>query len=507
MRMKSLLFTLLSLFLTFSGSCSCKGNENPADAETVPLAVSPTALSFAASTGSQSLTVTGTSKPAVVSDANWCRARTGNFTAHRTEVTVTVEENVGSHSRTATLSVVCDGEKVKVDISQAGAVENPDLPVPGNNAAWKIARKLGLGWNLGNQMDAHSNGVAGETVWGNPVATRETFQGLKKKGFTSVRIPVTWLGHIGAAPEYSLDAVWLERVAELVGWAREVGLTVIINIHHDGADSAHWLDIKSAAKDPARQAAIVTEIKAVWGQIAERFKQADDGLIFEAFNEIHDGGWGWGENRTDGGAQYRCLNAWNQAFVDAVRATGGQNATRYLGIPGYCTNPDLTIGHLTLPEDSATDRLLISVHCYDPSDYTLFAKFSEWGHTGAAGRVPDSGEAAIRSTFAKLHAAYVDKGIPCYLGETGCVNRSTAREKLFQRYYLEYVFKAAKTYGLAPFLWDNGSERTGYECHGFIHHGTGDYIGDSKAVIDALVKALFTQDSSYTLETVYQHAP
>ena len=119
MRMKSLLFTLLSLFLTFSGSCSCKGNENPADAETVPLAVSPTALSFAASTGSQSLTVTGTSKPAVVSDANWCRARTGNFTAHRTEVTVTVEENVGSHSRTATLSVVCDGEKVKVDISQA----------------------------------------------------------------------------------------------------------------------------------------------------------------------------------------------------------------------------------------------------------------------------------------------------------------------------------------------------------------------------------------------------
>jgi endoglucanase len=107
---------------------------------------------------------------------------------------------------------------------------------------------LGLGWNLGNQMDAFRNGVAEETCWGNGVATQQTFDSLKALGFTSVRIPVTWLGHVGPAPEYKIDTTWLDRVAELVGYAEKAGLKAIVNIHHDGADSKHWLDVKKAAK-------------------------------------------------------------------------------------------------------------------------------------------------------------------------------------------------------------------------------------------------------------------
>lgn len=103
--------------------------------------------------------------------------------------------------------------------------------------------------------------------------------------------------------------------------------------------------------------------------------------MFEAFNEIHDGGWGWGDNRKDGGKQYRTLNEWNQTFVDAVRATGGENATRFLGIPGYCTNPSLTMENLVLPTDPANDRLLVAVHFYDPSEFAIEAKYTEWGHT------------------------------------------------------------------------------------------------------------------------------
>ena len=104
--------------------------------------------------------------------------------------------------------------------------------VPGTNNAWTIAKKLGLGWNLGNQLEAQNNGVASETAWGNAKATQATFDGLKAKGITAVRIPVTWLGHIGAAPEYKIDEAWMNRVAEVVGYAEKAGLMAIVNIHH-----------------------------------------------------------------------------------------------------------------------------------------------------------------------------------------------------------------------------------------------------------------------------------
>ena len=141
------------------------------------------------------------------------------------------------------------------------------------------------------------------------------------------------MGHIGDAPEYKIEDAWLDRIAEVVGYAEAAGLNAIINMHHDGADSNHWLDIKTAAANPSVQSQILDQIGAMWGQIADKFRDKGDFLIFESFNEIHDGGWGWGANRSDGGNQYRCLNEWNQAFVDAVRASGGENSDRILGVP------------------------------------------------------------------------------------------------------------------------------------------------------------------------------
>ena len=169
----------------------------------------------------------------------------------------------------------------------------------------------------------------------------------------------------------------MDRVAEVVGYAENAGLNAIVNIHHDGADSSYWLNIKEAAKNESKNTAIKVELKAVWMQIAERFKDKGNFLAFESMNEIHDGGWGWGENRTDGGKQYAVLNEWNQVFVDAVRAVGGENADRFLGVPGYCTNPELTISSFILPTDKVRNRLMVAVHFYDPYEYTLNATYSE----------------------------------------------------------------------------------------------------------------------------------
>lgn len=491
-------------------SCSQK-EDNPSKEETVSLSVSQKNFSIEAAATSVTLTVTSSKAPSVVSQDSWLSRTIGTFSSNKTSVEIKAEENTSSDERTGSLKVICGEENVTVSVTQKGketviADPCPDVK-PLDNDAYALAKKLGMGWNLGNQMDAHSNGVSNETGWGNPKATQATFDGVKAKGFTSVRIPITWLGHIGAAPDYKIDEAWMNRVAEIVGYAEKAGLYAVINIHHDGSDSKYWLDIVSASKDAAKQTAVVAEIKAVWGQIADKFKDKGEFLMFESFNEIQDGKWGWGTNLTDGGKQYKCLNEWNQAFVDVVRASGGENASRYLIVPGYCTNPTLTIETLTLPDDSSKGKLIVSVHSYQPSSYTLEEEFSEWGHSGTAGKKPDSGESDIISLYSRLRDKFTANNIPVIIGETGCGNRATARELLFRNYYLEFTYKAAKAYGLVPFIWDNGSTGTGKESNGFINHGTGEYIINGKAAVQAMKKATFTEDDNYTLSSIYNAAP
>lgn len=395
----------------------------------------------------------------------------------------------------------CGGRTADTSAADKGNVLDMDEPR-------EVAQALGLGWNLGNQMDAQNDGVAIETGWGNEAATQATFDSLARAGFGAVRIPVTWLGHIGEAPEYRIDSLWLNRVDELVGYAERAGLKAIVNIHHDGADGNYWLSIREAAADSVAGERIKAELKAVWTQIAERMKERGSFLVFEAANEIHDGGWGWGGNRTDDGHQYRILNEWNQLFVDAVRATGGENTRRYLGIPGYCADPELTMEHMVLPKDPTPRRLMVSVHYYAPVDYTLTDKFSEWGHTARADRKDSWGdEDKVREIFGRLQAKYVDQGIPCYVGEIGCVHRDDPRAEAFRKYYLEYVFKAARTYGLAPFYWDNGLTGAGRECSGLVDHATGRLLNNAAEVIGVMRRALSDDDDNYTLETIQANAP
>lgn len=373
---------------------------------------------------------------------------------------------------------------------------------------WDICASLGLGWNLGNQLDAHNNGIAEETAWGNQPTTQALFDQLASTGFTSVRIPVTWLGHIGEAPNYTIDAEYLNRVADVVGYAESAGLNAIINIHHDGADSNYWLNIKDAAKDEALNTSIKEQLAAIWTQIANKFKDKGNFLVFESMNEIHDGGWGWGENLTDGGKQYAVLNEWNQVFVDAIRATGGNNTNRYLGVPGYVTNIDLTVENFVLPKDVVQNRLMVAVHFYSPMEFTLNDEFSEWGHTGNSSLKPNWGdEEYLKSQFNSMKTKFIDNGIPAYIGEIGCVHRNNERSEAFRLYYLEYLCKAAKEYGMAPFYWDNGSASAGKECSGLFNHATGEILNNGLEVIEVMKRGIFDNSESYTLEYVYDNAP
>ena len=500
------------------------GNDEPKAPEAITLSADELIFTTA-DAAKLPLTVKAPARPKVEipSDAKgWLTLTDGTFKDYSITYYFNASQNTTYEDRSASVTISSEGvPAVSVKITQAAA-EKPETPENPPVEARSLDAFFGLGWNMGNHFDAYYNGSwAGqkegypdEEVWGNAKATQATFTGVKNLGFTSVRIPVSWLNTIGPAPDYNIDETWLNRVYEVVQFAHNAGLNVIINMHHDEnhgtANSYEWQDIRTAVNNSTVNESIKAKIKGAWTNIALKFADCGDWLMMEGFNEINDGQWGWSSDfRSNPNRQCAILDQWTQVFVDAVRATGGNNATRWLGIPSYCANPEYT-KYMTLPNDPA-GRLAVSVHFYDPSDYTIGdSQYSDWGHTGQAGKKATYGdEDHVREVFGKLYNDYIAKGIPVYIGEYGCSMRaqSDSRAWKFYLYYMEYVTKAAKTYCMPCFLWDNGAEGSGKERHGYINHGTGQPIGNSKAVLDIMKKAWFTEANGYTLETVYNSAP
>jgi aryl-phospho-beta-D-glucosidase BglC (GH1 family) len=358
----------------------------------------------------------------------------------------------------------------------------------------ELFAKLRLGWNLGNSLDVPT----GETAWGNPRAKPELFATVAKAGFKLVRIPVTWAQHLGPAPSYIIDQSWLERVAEVVGFARAAGLYSIINLHHDGADGmkeAGWLSLKDAdGKTTAENnAAVKAQFVAVWTQIAKYFANQGEELMFESMNEVHDG-YGKADPR-----HLEIVNDLNQAFVNVVRASGGNNAKRHLIVPGYNTNIDETLRAFKLPIDSAKSRLILSVHCYDPYLFALMGKTHTWGRA-SPGRDDWGQEDYIVAQFDKLKSRYVDQGVPVLIGEYGATHQEGYED--YRRYYMEYVTKAAVDRGLVPVYWDNGGGGSGGESFALI-----DRVNHSvfhPQILEAMLRAA---TSSYSLADIAPPAP
>ena len=386
-----------------------------------------------------------------------------------------------------------------------------------NNDATALARRLGWGWNLGNHFDTSSS-KDGEPMsytengkvikyWDKATPAAQLYTNLKQAGASTVRIGVTW-GNYQTADPWTIDAAYMAEVKQNVDWAEAAGLNVILNMHHD----EYWLNIKDASTNNIINDQIKDRIAKTWTQIAATFKDKGDFLFFETFNEVQDGQWGWGTNRTDGGKQYRTLNEWNQTAVDAIRATGGNNATRWIGVPGYASSPTFVVADdFTLPSDPA-NRIMVSVHFYDPSNFTLtpegtYGK-SEWGHTAAVGKFEEgSNEDFVTRTFTSLYNKFVVNNIPVYIGEYGCVMHTNDRSNLFRNYYLEYVCRAAHTYGMPLCIWDNNSVGGGDEHHGYFNHNDGTYLNNMQQLVQTMIQAATSNDASYTLLTVYNKAP
>ena len=428
--------------------------------------------------------------------------------------------NVAGISKSLTITADVDFSKTQKLHIPAGLIIGPqqktydqDIDVtwevknlPDNDAT-KITKKLGWGWNLGNHFDTS------DVTWGywDGVATLTSapFDAVKAAGGQSVRIPVTWTNHMDAtnviAPAY------LDEVAAAVDKAIAAGLNVIINTHHDSFETA----LGDAVNDAAKSAEIKALIETLWTQVATRFANYGDELIFETLNEIHAGNdWGTGSD-----AQFALLNKWNKWAVDAIRATGGNNATRWIAISGYAANVDLTIAHLQLPtvgETEETDKhIIVGVHCYDPYNFCLApmnddgsVKANSWGHNAnAATSVSGANEEYVIAQLYKLREAYIEKGIPCYLGEYGCVIQTTANANAFRKYYLEFFCRAANLAGIPMFVWDNNGKATGgNEENGYIDHATGAFVGDAD-IVPMMVKACTNTDESYWFDTIWSKSP
>jgi endoglucanase len=505
--MKQYLICFSVLLAVIFEACACNGTSNSGKApETISLSADELVFTTP-DAATLPLTITSPTRPNIGIPAyakEWLSMQEGTFEDYKMTVSFSVTPNTEYARRSATVNVSAQGLGVlKLEITQYGLADS-SVPVDTQNDGVKNPIDLALGWNLGNQLDAISGGVSNETCWGNPAATQATFNAVKAAGFHSVRIPVTWQGHIGDAPEYKMEDAWLNRVYEVVGYAENAGLNVILNTHHDeDHGDGHWLDLKGAVNDANTNTQIKEKIAAVWKQIALKFADKGDFLVLESFNElIYGDQWSINSNPEK---KAGIINEWNQVFVNAVRATGGNNATRWLGVPGYAANPTY-LKYSKVPSDPA-GKIMLAFHCYDPYDYTIGDKqLPNWGHTGASYK---NGENEIKNLFSGLKSTYIDKGIPLYMGEYGCSFRSKSDTKAWAYflYYLEYVTKAAKTYGIPAILWDNGAMGAGKERHGYFNHGTGEFSPTGEDAVKAISKAWNTTDASYTLQSVYDSAP
>jgi len=379
-------------------------------------------------------------------------------------------------------------------------------------AAMEFAKRMKVGWNLGNTLDAHNNGTPNETAWGNPQATQALFNAVAAKGFGAVRIPVSWMSRIGAAPTYTIAPVWISRVAEVVRYAENAGLVAIINLHHDGADSDYWLSVRGS---PSSQNALEGTLKqnvtdqytAVWRQIATYFKDYGSFLVFEGFNELHDGNWGYTNSSTHNGVtvtttaahltmQRTRVNELNQIFVNTVRATGGENANRFLVVQALVTRPSETSANtFVLPTDTAHNKLIVGFHFYDPYEFTGSASWSAWDNTWG-------NRANVRTQFNPVRDRFTKNGIPAIIGEYGAVkqsNTSTAAGEVQRRYYMEFVTRYAIECGFIPFYWDNGATSAGSEGFGLFNRSTNAVDTVSQLVIDRIMKAVNENYDSGTI--------
>lgn len=334
----------------------------------------------------------------------------------------------------------------------------PEVQLP-DSEALKFVENLQVGWNLGNTFDAisGSTGMGLETAWVGVKTSKELIQTVYDAGFRTIRIPVSWHGHVD--PEtMKIDEAWLNRVQEVVDWAMDAGLYAIVNIHHDNDKNDKGLYLYTSYDELETSKKYVT---AIWSQVAEKFADYDERLVFETMNEPRQPGtsyeWWVAAASKEGKECIDCVNQLNQTIVDTIRGQGSEaNRKRYIMCPGYCASPDfVTPASFALPTDDqalAENRILVSIHAYRPYNFAL-AGPNEGSSTDAFTIDKAKDRADIDSFMKAVYNKYVSKGVGVVIGEFGA-RRKNENDRARTEFSAYYVAEA-RNYGMTAIWWDN----------------------------------------------------
>lgn len=323
-----------------------------------------------------------------------------------------------------------------------------------NITAMELVREMKTGWNLGNTLDATSaTGLASETSWGQPKVTKKMFDGLASSGIKTVRIPVSWSRHI-IDSNYTIDSQWMLRVKQIVDWALEDGLYVILNIHHDNYEKnekmPHFSGFYPTDENYEESLRFVNNI---WAQICLAFNNGyDEHLVFEVLNEPRLCGteeeWWYNPKSPKSIEAMKNLNKLNQSIVDVIRSSGGNNQKRMLAIPSLQASPDSALAAaFKMPEDfdGVKSRLILSVHMYTPYNFAMESP-------GIKEFTPEI-ENEFVWMFRRLNDSFIANGYAVYVGEYGATNKNNLQDRVL---WFESFIKNARAYGISCFLWDNG---------------------------------------------------
>lgn len=317
-----------------------------------------------------------------------------------------------------------------------------------------------MGWNLGNSLEAEGT----ETSWGNPATTADMIKAIKGEGFNAVRIPVRWGQHCDMST-MTIDEKWLSRVKEIVDWCLAEDMYVIINTHHD-----LWLEHYPTN---AKKTELNEKLGKLWTNIATAFADYDGRLAFAGLNEVNaEGNWGLTPTQEN----YDVTNSFNQTFVDAVRATGGNNAQRNLIVQSYRCNPTMGLTNLVVPTDPTPNRLSVEFHYYDPYSYCSGAagSYNYWGiaFSDKGTVTPDGNEKSLANFFLTIREKWWEQGLGVVIGEYGCSCHYTTADKATQeanmQYYMKCLVSEARKNGFAAFVWDNNAYGNGSEKFGIF---------------------------------------
>lgn len=323
--------------------------------------------------------------------------------------------------------------------------ERPEPIITGFRSTNEILSDIKVGWNLGNTLEAYgtdNTGLETETGWGNPKVSAEMIKSVKDSGFNAIRIPVTWGEHMDGD---TIQSEWLGRVKEVVDYAMNEKMYVIINMHHD---DYIWFNPTDAEYENDSK-----RLKNIWKQIAEYFSEYNDYLIFEGMNEPRSIG---SNNEWTGGTSNErdVINRYAKDFVNTVRNTGGFNQDRTLIVTTYAASAEVSaMQDMEVPKD---DHIALSLHYYAPWRFSS-GKSTEFGPT-------ESAELDVR--FSKIKEMFIDRNIPVIITEFGCV---AAADDATRADYYKYYISSAKNCGMKCFIWDNGIFTGSDDSYGIFH--------------------------------------